>query len=97
MYHNEAYDLKPGRQSSKQKMVWSCSCFPFPLFPLSAFSSCPIFELDSIMNLSSSRVGEGALAIATSPCPDPDQGGCSLQNLQKTAGMFQEEGGSLAP
>ena len=40
-----------------------------------------IFELlvDSIMNLSSSRVGEDALAIATSPCPDPDQGAGDAQ------------------
>ena len=25
VYHKEAYDLKPGRQSTKQRMVWSCS------------------------------------------------------------------------
>ena len=32
-----------------------------------------------------------------SHCLDPEQRGCSLQKHQKTAGMFQEEGGAQAP
>ena len=39
----------------------------------------------------------GRVGSQASHCPDPEQRGCSLQKHQKTAGMFQEEGGAQAP
>ena len=39
----------------------------------------------------------GRVGSQASHCLDPEQRGYSLQKHQKTAGMFQEEGGAQAP
>ena len=39
----------------------------------------------------------GRVGSQASHCLDPEQRECSLQKHQKITGMFQEEGGALAP